>query len=97
MTTSADGVTTCDRCGADCGNGGVTEAVVISDLDATDGMVRNLHLCRGTQTVQISETGQREVVEESVGCDVTVLDASTLAHYLSQHAAYERPVRTVIA
>ena len=43
MTQRADGSASCDRCGADVGNGGVAEAVVVSTL-GSDGLVRNLHL-----------------------------------------------------
>lgn len=45
MTDSGKGE--CDRCGTGIGNAGVTEAIVVGDLDpANPGMVRNLHFCR---------------------------------------------------
>lgn len=43
MTMQANGSASCDRCGADVGNGSVAEAVVLSTL-GDDGLVRNLHL-----------------------------------------------------
>lgn len=37
----------CDRCGADCGNGGIDQCAIISDLDPDNpGMILNYHLCR---------------------------------------------------
>lgn len=36
----------CDRCGGDCGNGGVASCVVVSDIDPDAGLVVNYHFCR---------------------------------------------------
>lgn len=45
--SAVDGGFVCDRCGSDVGGGGVTEALIIGDLDPDDpGKVRNLHFCR---------------------------------------------------
>jgi hypothetical protein len=46
-----DGAYRCDRCGTDVGNGAVTEAAVISDLQLVEDLdvharPRTLHLCR---------------------------------------------------
>lgn len=43
MTTNADASTSCDRCGADLGNGSLTECVVVTVLN-TEQAVENLHL-----------------------------------------------------
>lgn len=46
MTMRLAGTCVCDRCGADLGNGSITEAVVINALADRDGqpLVHNLHL-----------------------------------------------------
>lgn len=44
MSLRSDGSYRCDRCGADVGNGAVTEAAIVSDV--SDGSVRVLHFCR---------------------------------------------------
>lgn len=47
MTTHLNGKHVCDRCGADIGNGAITECVIVSDLDPDiPGGVRILHFCR---------------------------------------------------
>lgn len=51
MSLRPDGSYRCDRCDADVGNGAVTEAAVIADLDLVDdpdvhARPRTLHLCR---------------------------------------------------
>lgn len=68
----------CDRCGTDVGNGGVLDAVVVSDLDPENpGTVRNLHFCR-----------DREVDGKTVkGCGNKVLSATNLKHYKEKNDA----------
>jgi hypothetical protein len=72
----------CDRCGRDCGNGGVVEALVVSDLswdlkgDANDGHVRNLHFCRDIR----DENGK---VKER-RCASKVISKRNLEHYLAR-------------
>lgn len=69
-----DGSFSCDRCGADCGNGGVADCVVVSALDPeNNGMVINFHFDRDRE-----EEGQ--VVK---GCAGKVLSARNLQHYWS--------------
>ena len=47
MSHIASGEHVCDRCGADIGNGDITHAIVVGDLDPDrEGLVRNLHFCR---------------------------------------------------
>jgi hypothetical protein len=52
MSLNANGTTSCDKCGADVGNGSLLEAAIVSDLerDADNepipGRIRVLHLCR---------------------------------------------------
>lgn len=47
MSHLTDGSFACDRCGADIGNGDITHAIVVGDLDPDrEGHVRNLHFCR---------------------------------------------------
>ena len=46
MTLRADGTAVCDDCGGSAGNGGVTDALVVSDLDFGTGKIVNLHFCR---------------------------------------------------
>lgn len=65
----------CDRCGGDCGNGGVTESLVASDVDDDNpGMVVNHHFCRD----QVDEDGK--VIKK--GCRNKVLSAANLKYYL---------------
>lgn len=52
MSLAPDGRTVCDKCGADCGNGSLDMAAIVSDLERDSknqpipGMIRVLHLCR---------------------------------------------------
>lgn len=40
----------CDKCGGDCGNGGIDQCAVVSDLDPdTPGLIRNYHFCRANK------------------------------------------------
>ena len=49
MSLRPDGTYRCDRCGIDVGNGGVQDAVFISDLEPDNPTeTRRLHLCRVT-------------------------------------------------
>lgn len=72
MTRLEDGSFNCDKCGGDCGNGGVAACLVVSDLDPENsGMVRNLHFCR-----------DREEDGKTVkGCAKKVLSPTNLKHY----------------
>lgn len=72
MSMLPDGSHVCDRCPADVGNGGVTDALIVSDLDPDNpGHVRNLHFCR-----------DREVDGKKVkGCANKVLSAANLKSY----------------
>lgn len=36
----------CDRCGLDVGVGGLDTCIVVSDVDATTGVVVNMRFCR---------------------------------------------------
>lgn len=70
MSLRPDGAYRCDRCGADVGNGGVTEAASISDLDPDQpGTIRVLHLCRAERS------------GAPRGCVGNVLGEGTLANY----------------
>jgi hypothetical protein len=84
MTALADGSFVCDRCGADCGNGGVFDALVISDISADDTMVLNLHFCR--KTWQEDGTLRK-------GCDGVILSAANLKSFLETQPKYKRPER----
>ncbi len=77
MTTQPDGSIACDRCGTDVGNGGVFAALVVSDLDAEAGLVRNLHFCRDRDGAK--------------GCDKKILSPANLAHFLTSHDRYTQP------
>lgn len=70
----------CDRCGEDCGNGGVIDSLVVSDIDPDNpGHVRNLHFCRA-----------RENDGKTVkGCDSKVLSNSNLKFYKEHRDATE--------
>ena len=52
MSRRDDGTFKCDRCDVEIGNGGIDEAVSISDLERDErgkvvlGAIRILHLCR---------------------------------------------------
>lgn len=71
MSRTPVGKHVCDKCGADCGNGGVLDALVVSDLDPDSGGVRNLHFCR-----------TREENEKTVkGCAEKLLSPPNLKHY----------------
>ena len=73
MSREADGKFYCDRDGVEVGNGGVLEALVVSDLDPDNpGMVRNLHFCRDRR----AEDGS--LVK---GCARKVLSSSNMAHF----------------
>lgn len=75
MSQLPDGAFSCDRCGADVGNGGVTTAVVISDIDPdTPGVMRALHLCRD----RVEDGGQVE------GCAGVLLSPANLPHLASR-------------
>ena len=67
MSLRPDGSYRCDRCGADVGNGAVTEAAIVSDVE--DGAVRVLHFCR-----QPRDSAPN-------GCAGRLLSASMLADY----------------
>lgn len=72
-----DGRHVCDRCGTDVGNGGVAQAVVVSDLDPNrPGMIRNLHYCR--DRVEEAPDGARTSVQ---GCGRELLSPEMLAAY----------------
>lgn len=71
MTMQSDGSFECDRCGADCGNGGVLDCVVVSDLDLDNpGHVANYHFCRDRE-----EDGKK-----IKGCANKVLSTTNLKH-----------------
>lgn len=67
MSLRSDGSYRCDRCGADAGNGGVTESAVVSDVYG--GAVRVLHFCR------------KPTKGAPHGCAGRLLSASILANY----------------
>lgn len=46
MSSNPDGTATCDRCGQSAGNGGVTDALVLVDVNFTTGAPMSYHLCR---------------------------------------------------
>lgn len=84
MSAHADGSFTCDKCGTDCGNGGVYDALVVSDIKVEDTMVVNLHFCRGRYDDQGAYTA---------GCDGAILSPSNMANFLATQGNYERPVK----
>lgn len=63
----------CDRDGVDVGNGGILEAVVVSDINEETGMVVNLHFCRD----QKDEEGK--IIRK--GCSRKILSPSNIQHY----------------
>lgn len=75
----------CDRCGGDCGNGGVFDSLVVSDMDAASGRVVNLHFCR---TRYDQETGAK-----ITGCDSVLLKKADLAYYLEENGTTDLYVR----
>lgn len=64
----------CDRCGGDCGNGGVSACTVVSAMHPTEpGQVINFHFCL-----------DKEVDGKTVkGCTSKVLTAKNLEYYRS--------------
>lgn len=83
MTAQADGSYLCDRCGGDAGNGGVFDALVVSDLKTDDGsVVLNLHFCRSSW----NDEGTR-----TKGCDDAILSARNMEHFLTVNPKYSRP------
>lgn len=70
------GTHVCDRCAQGCGNGGVMECLVVSDLDPETGHVRNLHFCRDHE----DKDGNKVK-----GCDSKVLSARNMQHYREVH------------
>lgn len=87
MTAQADGTYVCDRCGGDCGNGGVHDALVISDMKTDDGLqVINLHFCRA----QTDADGKRVA-----GCDSSILTPRNMEHFLEAQPKYTRPERAL--
>lgn len=46
MTLQANGQAICNDCGGPAGNGGVADALVVSDLDFGTGNIVTLHFCR---------------------------------------------------
>lgn len=72
MTMLSENKFECDKCGADCGNGGVLSALVLSDIDPDrPGHVRNLHFCRDRE----DKDGNK-----IKGCDNKVLSTTNLKH-----------------
>lgn len=75
MSLRTGGAYRCDRCGADVGNGGVTEAAIVSDLDPDrPGEIRVLHLCRAARD------------GAPHGCVGNVLGPQTLADWTEAHS-----------
>lgn len=72
MSLRSDGTYRCDRCGADVGNGAVTEAAVVSDVEGA--AVRVLHFCR------------RPVKGAPHGCAGRLLSPSMLADWTKENA-----------
>lgn len=71
MSMLTDGSHACDNCGADVGNGGVSECVVVSDLKPGErGMVTNYHFCRDRE-----EDGK-----EIKGCERKLLRPSVMKY-----------------
>lgn len=79
--TMRDSMAICDRCGGPAGRGGVAEALVVSDLNAENGMVLNLHFCR-TRTID---------GETTKGCDKSVLTPRNLEAFLENFDKYVQP------
>lgn len=84
VTTGADGLTSCDRCGGTAGNGGVVDAVVLSDLDHATGGIVNLHFCRQPQG---KDGRARTCADIVVTTATTAKDAGQLDYPRSPHAA----------
>lgn len=76
MTRLPDGSHVCDKCGSDCGNGGVLDCLVVSDLDEENNTVRNLHFCRDRE-------GEGKTIK---GCAKKVLSPANLKHYEESRA-----------
>jgi hypothetical protein len=80
VTMNQNGSVTCDRDGWDVGNGSVTNALVVSDLDPDrPGHVRTLHFCRDVRDEDGNVTHP--------GCDKKVLSARNMAHFKETHDA----------
>lgn len=70
----------CDKCGWDCGNGGVTACLVVSDI--TDGgEVVNHHFCRDEKDDDGKVTHK--------GCAKKVMSSTNLKHYLESQEKAE--------
>jgi len=84
MTAREDGSYVCDRCGGDCGNGGVYDCLVVSDMKVGEGGVHvlNLHFCR----TQHDGNGKR-----TKGCDDVILSTTNLKSFLETQQKYQRP------
>lgn len=83
MTARSDGLHICDRCGSECGNGGVFDALVVADMKMDEGaQVVNLHFCRATW----QEDGSLRA-----GCDSSILTARNLENFLEEQPIYTRP------
>lgn len=68
-----DGSYQCDKDGWDCGNGGVVDCVVVSDITEEGGVI-NRHFCRDVKDEDGKITHH--------GCDKKVLNATHLKHFL---------------
>lgn len=76
MSLRPDGSYRCDRCGSDVGNGAVTEAAVVADLELVDdedvaARPRTLHFCRAPRK------------KAPHGCAGHILGPRALADYLA--------------
>lgn len=65
----------CDKDGTDCGNGGVVDCVVVSDI-TEEGAVINRHFCRDKKDEDGKITHH--------GCDKKVLNTTHLKYYIEQ-------------
>lgn len=81
--TTPEGLYTCARCGADCGNGSVMECVIVSDLDAEHGIVVNMRFCRARWEGGV-------VVK---GCDSVVFGPAAIKALRGESPVHQRPIR----
>jgi len=72
VSLRSDGTYRCDHCGTDVGNGAVTEAAIVSDIEG--GGVRVLHFCRRPRRGAPN------------GCAGHLLGRAALADYLKEQS-----------
>lgn len=82
MSLNPNGKAECDRCGADCGNGGIDKCAVVSLAQTGDNGARiaNLHWCNFVGRLE----GSDPAAPPGERCVTRVLTVRALAHYAAE-------------